>query len=153
MKSQYMLRNISCIFVIFMIFSCVDSPKRQSIYGIWIGEHKGKELRFEFKKNQTCKLSFKDRQSDSVELLNGDFEIDYSKKPIPLSIKNIPQINYPLHTIIEFKKGDEIRIAGFAKRWRLRPISFDSETSMILKYDKEARQSNISLSIKSRRRV
>ena len=78
-------------------------------------------------------LSFMNKESGSVEILNGNFEIDLSKKPISLSIKNIPQLNHPLHTIVDFIGSESIRLASFSPRWRLRPISFNGSTSINLK--------------------
>ena len=42
--------------------------------------------------------------------LNGNFEIDFSKTPIPLSIKNISNLDYTIHTIIEFKNENELKL-------------------------------------------
>ncbi len=133
---------IKCLYILLFlslitIFSCGNSPYKNAIYGEWEGEYRGQELLFKFENDQTCTLSFKDKISGSVELLNGKFEIDFTKNPIPLSVKNIPQLNHPLYTIIEFTRYNEIKIASFAIRWRLRPFTFDSKTSMILKRIKE----------------
>jgi len=121
----------------FMIFSCVEVPRQEGIYGIWKGAHHGKELLFRFNSDGTCVLSFKDNASGSIEMLNGNFELDFSKKPIPLTVRNIPQLNHPLHTIVKFRGDDSIRIAHFATRWRLRPISFDRIASMNLRRTNE----------------
>jgi hypothetical protein len=73
-----------------------------------------------------------DKKSDSLEILKGNFEINFSKAPLLLTIRNIQELNHPLHTIIEFAGNNSIRIAEFATCWRLRPISFDQDTSIIL---------------------
>ena len=78
-------------------------------------------------------MTIKDNINDSKKVLEGKFEIDFSKKPIPISIRNIPDINYPLHTILEFVDKDSIQLAMMSPRWRLRPISFDLKTSINLK--------------------
>ena len=52
------------------------------------------------------------------------YELNILKRPIPLSIHNIAQLNHPLHTIIEFISDDSIRIAEFSPKLKLRPISF-----------------------------
>ena len=107
--------------------------RQEDIIGIWRGEHQGKELLFEFKSDQTCVLSFSGKVLATTVILSGNFNTDFSKKPIMLSVRNITQLNHPLHTILEFVNGNSIRIAKFVPRWKLRPISFDLNTSMELK--------------------
>lgn len=117
----------------FMVFSRVAVPRQKSIYGVWKGEHHGKELLFRFSSDRTCILSFKDNTSGKIAILNGNFQLSFSKKPIPLTVSNIPQLDHPLHTIVKFIGDDSIRIAHFATRWRLRPISFSRDASMNLR--------------------
>jgi len=115
-----------------MFISCRKIPCQEDIYGVWKGEFQGKELLFKFEKDQTCVLGFMNKESHSIEILNGNFEINLSKKPIPLSVRNIPQLNHPLYTIVEFKGSESIRLASFSSRWRLRPISFNRSTNIYL---------------------
>lgn len=122
----------------FVITSYVEVLGEKDIYGAWRGECRGKELMFEFGSDKTCALSFKDKTSGSTETINGNFEMQFSKKPVPLTIRNIPQLGRPLHTIVEFTGNKSIKIAPFADRWRLRPISFDPEASMNLRRDDAA---------------
>jgi hypothetical protein len=78
-------------------------------------------------------LKYYNDQSNNLVTLNGNFEFDLTKRPIPLSIRNIPQLNHPLHTIIDFVDEDSIRMASFSSKWRLRPISFIDENTINLK--------------------
>ena len=119
-----------------MILSCEIIPSQDDITGIWDGRHLGLELTFEFNRDGTCNINVKDSTSNSIQILNGNFMMDFSKKPISLSIKNIPQLNHPLHTIIEFLGTDSIRLGNFSPRWRVRDISFDQNKSIILKNNK-----------------
>ena len=134
MKKKVITLNISFLIVLSFctIISCGKIPFQEDIYGVWKGEFQDKELLFKFESDQTCVLSFMNKESDSVEILNGNFEIDFSKKPISLAIKNIPQLNHPLYTIVEFIGSESIRLASFSPRWRLRPISFNRSTSIKL---------------------
>jgi hypothetical protein len=116
-----------------MISSCGKAPRQEDIYGVWKGEFQGVELVFTFIQDGTCVLSFQDKATGSTDIINGNFVIDFSKNPIPLTVRNIPQLNHPLHTIVEFIEDNSMRIAYFAPRWRLRPITFGHNTSMILK--------------------
>lgn len=124
---------LPCILIVFSVFSCTKSSCNKDIYGTWRGELQGKVLLFQFKSDQTAILSFMDIASGTVEEITGNFEVDCSKKPIPLSIRNIPQLNHPLHTIIKFSEDDSIQLVNFSPRWRLRPISFIGMTSVNLK--------------------
>jgi len=75
----------------------------------------------------------KDETSGSVDIVNGNFIMDFSKNPIPISIRNIPQLNHPLHTIVEFMGDDSIRLGNFSPSWRVRNISFEQNRNFVLK--------------------
>ena len=111
------------------------TPGEEDIYGVWRGEREGRELMVAFNPDATCEISFTDEVSGTVETLKGDFEMDFSKRPVPLSIRNIPSLDHPMHTILEFAGGNTIRMAPFARRWRLRPVSFDRTRSVNLTRD------------------
>ena len=132
-KTNCVFRMFILFLYTFMMFSCVKASPKENIYGVWKGESQGVEIVFRFFNDGACVFSFKNYASSSTEQLNGNYEIDFSKKPIPLTVRNIPQLNHPLHTIVEFIEDDSITIAYFATRWRLRPISFHLNTSMNLK--------------------
>jgi len=68
-----------------------------------------------------------------VDKLKGTFEVDFSKYPLPLSIRNIPQLNHGLYTILKFTDNGSLVIADFAPRWRFRPTSFEYDTDMTLR--------------------
>ena len=127
------LGTIVFILSILTIFAPTELRSQEDIYGVWKGEHHGKELVFRFNSDGTCELGFKDNISGSSRVLNGNFEVDFSKQPIPLSIRSIPRFSHALHTIVEFRGDDSITIASFAPRSKLRPISFDRSTSMNLR--------------------
>ena len=134
-KKKSLLGFINWIFLAstFVVISCGKAPTQNDIYGVWKGEHLGKELMFKFNNDGTCVLNFKDSVSDSAEILIGNFKMNFSQKPITLSVRNIPQLNHPLHTIVEFVKMDSIKLANFSPRWRIRPITFDPIASMSLR--------------------
>ena len=116
-----------------LLVFCNNLNTTSNIYGNWKGSNNDHNLLFVFKNDNTCVFKFINKQSNKFETINGNYKLDYSKNPILLSIRNIPQLNYPLHTIVEFISEDSIRIAGFSPKWRLRPISFEYEKSIYLK--------------------
>ena len=135
-----MKKNISLIYLFFIslfLFSVLVVSKQQTnpniIYGDWVGQIGNNNVSISFNKDKTCEIvihNFINR--DSVKI-KGNFAIDFSKTPMPLSIKNISNLDFPLHTIIEFSNKNELRIGNFAKRWRLRPIAFDYNKDLKLK--------------------
>ena len=126
--------RVVLIYLLCILFvSCSNLKNETSIYGNWQGTYQNKEISFVFNTDKTCLLKFVDKQSNIIDTYDGVYELDFSKKPIPLSIRNIPQLNNPLHTIIEFIGNDSIKIAEFSPRWRLRPISFEKGKVMNLK--------------------
>ena len=119
-----------------MILSCGKITSQDDIIGIWEGRHLGLEIIFKFNPDGTCNINVKDNTSNAIQILDGNFMMDFSKQPILLSIRNIPQLNHPLHTIVEFLGTDSIRLGNFAPHWRVRDISFDQNKSIILKNNK-----------------
>ena len=126
-------RIVLFVLILLLLASCNNSYERANIHGNWIGSFNDHELLFIFRKDSTCFLKFFNEQSNAYDSINGNYELDYSKKPIPLSIQNIPELSYSLHTIIKFIEHDSVRIAEFSSRWRLRPITFDADKTMNLK--------------------
>jgi hypothetical protein len=119
--------------ILSIAFSCNEQYNENHLFGVWKGERNGSVIIFKFNNDHTVVLSLMDAASGSVKKINGDFETDFSKRPISLTIRNIPQLTHPLHTIISFKRDGSIQIANFAPRWRLRPIAFSKNSSLILK--------------------
>ena len=88
--------------------ACVKEPMGFDPVGTWEGEDGGEKIQFVFQKDGTCE--FVSKKGGEVFQMNGECQFDFSKRPIPLMMRNIPQLNHPVHTIVEFESADEIRI-------------------------------------------
>lgn len=121
-----LLSLLSCI-------SCNNINKDSEILGYWKGSYNNREFSIIFNPGNKCDLTYFDDHTNTLQKVNGIYELDFSKKPVPLSIRKIPQLSYPLHTIIEFINDDSIRIALFSPKWRLRPVSFENGKTINLK--------------------
>ena len=122
----YISLGIIGFFLIFyIIFSFGEAPSRDNLFGVWEGEYNGKKYKFKFNNDNSFVLSLMDIPSSVTEILKGEYEVDFSKRTIPLTLKSISKLNHPLYTIIEFLDKDTIRLADFAPRWKIRPISFN----------------------------
>ena len=119
--------------IVLSLLSCTSSKTEADVFGKWEGNYNDHKVSFIFKSDKTCILKFFDKELDNFETINGNYEFDFSKKPLSLSISNISELNHSLYTIVEFNGNDLIRIAEFSPKWRLRPISFNSEKSINFK--------------------
>lgn len=108
-----------------------DTLQQDGLLGVWRGEAGREVLDFTFDNDGTCVLTFSNRTSGTNRVIRGRFEVDLSKRPIPLSIRGIALLDHPLHTIIEIR-GDTLLIAPFAPRRRVRPVSLSQQRTMIL---------------------
>jgi hypothetical protein len=126
--------NLSLIFLL-GILSCTD-PIKKDIYGKWFGNHDNNKIIFIFNRDNSFSLNYYNKNPNKDKLINGVFVIDYTKSPIPLSIKDISQLNHSLYTIIDFIEADSIIISYFSEQLRLRPISFSNNNifSLTRKY-------------------
>ena len=123
--------------MIMIKFLIKDITTIRDITGRWEGSTSNRFLSCVFNTDETCTLTLLNTTVNKREMISGVYELDFSKKPITLSIKNIPQLGHPMHTIIEYVNGDSIRIAEFSPKWRLRPVSFDPGKMLGLKRVKQ----------------
>ena len=127
------LSQANIIFIIFLLFSCSKKYYENEIYGSWKGQYENKEMVLTFNNDRSFELGIKDLITDSNEILGGIYKLDFTKTPIPLSLRNIKELDHPLHTIIEFIGADSIRLGYFSPSWRIRNISFEKNKNFVLK--------------------
>ena len=128
--------KLSCLILLILVAILVVNnqySEKYKVYGDWRGDFKGYELFFEFKSNHRFKLIFKDKVLKTSNVIKGNFYADYSKKPISLSLKNLPNTSHPLHTIIKFKGNNLLIMEKFSTKEKFRPIIFNYEGSVELK--------------------
>ena len=123
---------LSFIFFVSINICCEDHNRK--IVGGWVGNHNNFSVEFNFYDNKTCTIILQDTtNTNNIEKISGNYIIDKSKKPIPLTIKNIPEYSHPIHCIIEFNDINSIVISKFVNKWKLRPININYKQSFNLK--------------------
>jgi hypothetical protein len=116
----------------FILYACIElySFSEDDLYGTWIGNKGELNIIVSFSQDSTIELVF-NKSGSKTNKIKGTFEVDFSKTPIPLSVRNIPNLTHPLHTIILFRGYNTIVMGGFGSRLKLRPITFKSDEIII----------------------
>lgn len=122
----------SIVVVLICIFFSCNGIDDIALHGEWIGEYSDSEVYIRFEKNQNFYMTLKDSALGQIETISGKYRFDNTKRPIPITIYNISQLNHPLHAILEMVDEDSIRISIFSNRQRLRPICFSAESTINL---------------------
>ena len=135
LKNNFFLFGLVFAFILILSLLSINQKKyvEDDIFGFWVGSNNEKEIFFNFKKDYTCTFKYVQKITKIESEFNGVFNINFKKKPNSLSIKNIDQLDYPLHSIIKFLDKDVIKIGGFSPKWKLRPTSFDQHSSILVK--------------------
>ena len=135
-KKRILKRDFIISFGVFVIllfpFACVElySYSEEDLFGTWNGNRGKINIDLKFGQDATCELSYNTNDT-KIKKIKGTFEADFTKTPIPLSIRNIPNITHPLHTIIKFKGPNTLIMGEFGPRLKLRPITFKSDRIIV----------------------
>ena len=122
----------TAITALLLLLSCKSPPSLSDLWGVWHGIAHGQELTIEFQEDGDCRLEFIDIKTGDRRSFKGTYYTDFTKQPIPVSIRSIPELPYALHTIVDFQIDGSLHMSQFSTRWRLRPISFESDKTLIL---------------------
>jgi hypothetical protein len=125
------------ILLLFLYIWNNGSHEQFSLAGYWEGQSETYQMSCVFNADNSCSITITDLKSNTITKINGEYELDLTKKPIPMSIKNISELNHSLYTIIEPKGDNQIAITAFSSKWRLTPITFDENNTIILKRKKQ----------------
>ena len=117
--------QVLLLIVLIPILSACSSPiSEKALIGEWRGSLQNKQVIIHFLESGEVELTTRDTVSGEETLTEGNYVADFTKRPIPLSIKNSPQLNHSLHTIIEFEDTASMRMVRFSPKWKFRPVSF-----------------------------
>ena len=107
-----------------------------SVIGRWEGVHMKYKVIYKFHIDGNCEFLYLNSESDTIDFVQGQYELNLTKNPQTLSVWKIPTLNHPLHTIVKIEDTEQIRLANFAPKWRIRPITFNEKTDITLKRKK-----------------
>jgi hypothetical protein len=127
------IKSIILVAAMSLFLSCGRTQEQKDIWGVWSGSSQGEQLAFEFRPDGKCLLTFVNEASGDTNTLHGRYKLDFTKQPVPISIRGIKEIPDALHAIVDFQNDGTIRFSQFSTRWRLRPVSFESDKTLILR--------------------
>ena len=125
--------------IIIFLFIPKLSFSNQTLEGFWeestdsyMRRKDNNYLKIEFKKDKKCNIYIIRTDGTSLNFA-GIYDLNTQKKPMPLSIRSITNLNHPLHTIIRYIDENTIDIMQFSSTQRLRPVFFSEENKIRLK--------------------
>ena len=125
--------------IIIFLFIPKLSFSNQTLEGFWeestdsyMRRKDNNYLKIEFKKDNKCNIYIIRTDGTSLNFA-GIYDLDTQKKPMPLSIRSIANLNHPLHTIIRYIDENTIDIMQFSSTRKLRPVIFSEENKIRLK--------------------
>ena len=125
--------------IIIFLFIPKLSFSNQTLEGFWeestdsyMRRKDNNYLKIEFKKDKKCNIYIIRTDGTSLNFA-GIYDLNTQKKPMPLSIRSITNLNHPLHTIIRYIDENTIDIMQFSSTQKLRPVIFSEENKIRLK--------------------
>ena len=133
-KSWYLI----CISIFFLIcvLILIQISNRYSVknfYGIWNAEYKNHKIKLELNSNKKCSISILFLFSNKIEKINGNCNIDLTKKPNTFVMTNIIELNSPLYSIVFLENDSTLHMSEFSSKWRIRPIEFKINKKIVFK--------------------
>tara|TARA_B100000787_G_C16191593_1_gene297886 strand:+ start:2082 stop:2507 length:426 start_codon:yes stop_codon:yes gene_type:complete len=137
MNKSNVLFILATCFLILVLLLMLNNPLKiiikDSLNGEWVGKHKNSDVVLEIKKGNACSLKFNSDSSSKKETFNGDCIVNMNKTPYSFIITNILEVNKSLYSLIKVINKDIIHISEFSTKWKLRPVIFTNENTIILK--------------------
>ena len=123
---------LGIILTFWTVSSCSNAFTERDLIGTWQGDglHISAVV-ITFEEDGSFVFQYVDSDGFSHSL-SGNYEADFTKSPVPLSLRSIAELSHPLHTVIQFTGPNSLRMGGFAHRWKVRPITFDPASTVLL---------------------
>ena len=116
-----------------LVLGCAQPVDHSSLLGAWTGSGPTIPLiEVQFLENGEFHMRIVTINGDDLTY-DGEFETDFTKTPVPLSMRSISQLPHAIHTIIELRGDETLRMGEFGEKWRLRPTEFNPANAMTLK--------------------
>lgn len=104
------------------------------IYGTWQEDNSEYQIKIEFQKNNDCSIYYVDKIKNLSTTFKGEYKLDSKKETTTLSIRKINYLDFPIYSIVKLTNKNEMEIAKFSYKWRIRPIAFKDNSFKLKKH-------------------
>lgn len=125
--SSKRIKSFMVVFLVLVFFLFKPSyeyklNKEDEIIGLW----KNKDINIEFTSNRKVIIKILKEDGTLEKQLLGSFNINLSKHPVTIDLKNLNGISGSLFAIIKINKELELIMSKFSTSWKQRPLSFNN---------------------------
>lgn len=123
---------LELLFIIWLYCSsCTEYLPDSYLIGKWENIENDGVVELIFSVENKFEMKIKPVSNDNIFSYKGDYIIDKNKIPNTIDLKNISNYPGPLYGILEIIDLTTIKISKFSDKWRLRPILFNKNNSLL----------------------
>jgi hypothetical protein len=130
-KKLFNLIQVSFVWLIICSFIIIEAQENNGLVGEWVELINDNEFTFYFMEENRLEIVINSNDGESYITHKGNYFIDNKKLPNTIDLRNISNYTGPLFGILKIIDSNTIQISKFSNKWRLRPLSFDKNTTLI----------------------
>ena len=124
--------GIVLVFSLFLLSGIPSTLTMDELSGEWRGSFKQSTILLRISSGGKCILRVGKELGDEMDQFTGTCRINGSKRPYELSINNIDETLYPLHSLMLPLNKQSIQMTEFSSKWRVRALNFNTDNTIIL---------------------
>jgi hypothetical protein len=123
--------KVTCLLLIICSFIVLEAQENNGIIGKWVKLENDNKFTFHFIEGNRFEIIIKSDDGESYSAHKGNYFINNKKLPNTIDLKNISNFAGPLFSILKIIDLNTIQISKFSNKWKLRPLSFDKNSTLI----------------------
>ncbi len=123
--------QIRCVWLIILSFIILEAQEKNGIIGEWVELENNNKFTFYFMGGNRFEIIINNNDGERYSTHKGNYFIDNKKLPNTIDLRNISNYTGPLFGILKIIDSNTIQISKFSNKWRLRPLSFDENTTLL----------------------
>jgi len=119
------------VWLLIFSFIILEAQEKNGIIGEWIEIENDIEFKFHFMGGNRFEIVIKSNDGESYSAHKGNYFIDKGKLPNTIDLRNISNFAGPMFGILNIIDSNTIQISKFSNKWKLRPLSFDKNSTLL----------------------